>query len=124
SSNPATMDDTASICSEEIPEILNFTADESLRHPHHSRPFVVVSSCTTDSDDDSEYDDKCVNIESETESDNNGAESKSVAEDESFEAFGTHSSNSTDDNEDNNVTFNSTEMEHLMWIILFLFKMQ
>ncbi|CAG8655027.1 6474_t:CDS:2, partial [Paraglomus brasilianum] len=99
-----TMDDTASICSEEIPEILNFTADES--------------------DDDSEYDDECVNIESETESDNNGAESESVAEDESFEAFGTHSSNSTDDNEDDDVTFNSTEMEHFMWIILFLFKMQ
>src|SRR6185312_13467504 len=74
--------------------------------------------------DDSEYDDECVNIESETESDNDGAENESVAEDESFEAFGTHSSNSTDDNEDNNITFNSTEMEHFMWIILFLFKMQ
>ena len=119
-----TMDDSASICSEEIPEILNFTADESLRHPHYSRPFVVVSSCTTDSDEDSEYDDECVNIECETKSNNDGAENESVAEDESFEAFGTNSSNSTDDNEDDDITFNSTEMEHFMWIILFIFKMQ
>ncbi|CAG8637974.1 5339_t:CDS:1, partial [Paraglomus occultum] len=80
-------DDNASICSEEMPEILNFTADETLRHPHHSRPFVVLPSCTMDSDDDSEYDDEYVNIECETESDHDDAENESIAEDESFEAF-------------------------------------
>src|SRR6185369_4718657 len=99
---------------------MEFTVDETKRHPHHSGPLVVIPSCIINSDDGSEYGDECVediDIEFEIEADNDEAENESAAEDmsKSFEVL-VHPMLDNDD-----VTFNSTEMEHFMWILLFLF---
>ena len=71
---------------------MEFTVDETKRHPHHSGPLVVIPSCIINSDDDSEYGDERVediDIEFEIESDNDEAENESAAEDisKSFEVL-------------------------------------